>query len=282
MRTSARWQEPTPRPAAQRRPRPSPVGSQASAAGPGLVVGNTGRGRRDRGRLSLLSWCSPLLGSPFPRLPSGARSSAGSLPGTWQLWHIGAWSLLSVSYRLGLKDQQEREIVHVLVDCCLQEKTYNPFYAFLAGRLCDHERRLQVSWVRGRLSPLPCAEHLLSSAHLRAPRARAVCRGPVTGPHHRSGSRVGHTVETSQPRDRGVTLWLHTSPSFADVLFRRLLRCRKRLRWRCRRRAVPDGRARGDAGSLPKPRSVWHVTNQCLGSARRWRSQRLVPMIGYV
>lgn len=54
--------------------------------------------------------------------------------------------------RLGLKDQQEREIVHVLVDCCLQEKTYNPFYAFLAGRLCDSDRRLQVT-ARGRPSP---------------------------------------------------------------------------------------------------------------------------------
>ncbi|KAM5205489.1 nucleolar MIF4G domain-containing protein 1 isoform 3-T3 [Hipposideros larvatus] len=46
--------------------------------------------------------------------------------------------------KLGLKDQQEREIVHVLVDCCLQEKTYNPFYAFLAAKFCDYERRFQV------------------------------------------------------------------------------------------------------------------------------------------
>ncbi|XP_057589589.1 nucleolar MIF4G domain-containing protein 1 isoform X2 [Hippopotamus amphibius kiboko] len=48
--------------------------------------------------------------------------------------------------KLGLKDQQEREIVHVLVDCCLQEKTYNPFYAFLAGKLCDYERRFQMTF----------------------------------------------------------------------------------------------------------------------------------------
>ncbi|CAB1349481.1 unnamed protein product [Coregonus sp. 'balchen'] len=31
--------------------------------------------------------------------------------------------------RLGLKDQQEREIVHVLMDCCLQEKSFNAFYS---------------------------------------------------------------------------------------------------------------------------------------------------------
>ncbi|KAK2494131.1 hypothetical protein MC885_018997 [Smutsia gigantea] len=48
--------------------------------------------------------------------------------------------------KLGLKDQQEREIVHVLVDCCLQEKTYNPFYAFLAGKFCDYERRFQMTF----------------------------------------------------------------------------------------------------------------------------------------
>ncbi|XP_053527880.1 nucleolar MIF4G domain-containing protein 1 isoform X2 [Artibeus jamaicensis] len=48
--------------------------------------------------------------------------------------------------KLGLKDQQEREVVHVLVDCCLQEKSYNPFYAFLAGKLCGYERRFQMTF----------------------------------------------------------------------------------------------------------------------------------------
>ncbi|XP_024594952.1 nucleolar MIF4G domain-containing protein 1 [Neophocaena asiaeorientalis asiaeorientalis] len=48
--------------------------------------------------------------------------------------------------KLGLKDQQEREIVHVLIDCCLQEKTYNPFYAFLAGKLCDYTRSFQMTF----------------------------------------------------------------------------------------------------------------------------------------
>ncbi|XP_035866968.1 nucleolar MIF4G domain-containing protein 1 isoform X1 [Phyllostomus discolor] len=48
--------------------------------------------------------------------------------------------------KLGLKDQQEREVVHVLVDCCLQERSYNPFYAFLAGKLCGYERRFQMTF----------------------------------------------------------------------------------------------------------------------------------------
>ncbi|XP_023568507.1 nucleolar MIF4G domain-containing protein 1, partial [Octodon degus] len=48
--------------------------------------------------------------------------------------------------KLGLRDQQEREIVHVLMDCCLQEKTYNPFYAFLSSKLCGYERRFQMTF----------------------------------------------------------------------------------------------------------------------------------------
>ncbi|XP_042331771.1 nucleolar MIF4G domain-containing protein 1 [Sceloporus undulatus] len=45
-----------------------------------------------------------------------------------------------------LKDQQEREIVHVLIDCCLQEKTYNPFYAYLSAKFCEYERRFQMTF----------------------------------------------------------------------------------------------------------------------------------------
>ncbi|CAM9149843.1 unnamed protein product, partial [Bubo scandiacus] len=48
--------------------------------------------------------------------------------------------------KLGLKDQQEREIVHVILYCSLQEKTYNPFYAFLANKFCEYERRFQVTF----------------------------------------------------------------------------------------------------------------------------------------
>lgn len=45
---------------------------------------------------------------------------------------------------MGLKDKQEREIVHVLMDCCLQEKTFNAFYAVLGEKFCSHHRRFQV------------------------------------------------------------------------------------------------------------------------------------------
>ena len=62
--------------------------------------------------------------------------------------HIGLkvviMKVLGLLFRMGLKDQQEREIVHVLMDCCLQEKTFNPFYAVLGEKFCGHDRRFQV------------------------------------------------------------------------------------------------------------------------------------------
>ncbi|XP_078393240.1 nucleolar MIF4G domain-containing protein 1 [Cetorhinus maximus] len=48
--------------------------------------------------------------------------------------------------RLRLKDQQEREIIHVLVHCCLQERTFNPFYAFLVKKFCEYDRRFQMTF----------------------------------------------------------------------------------------------------------------------------------------
>jgi nucleolar MIF4G domain-containing protein 1 len=36
---------------------------------------------------------------------------------------------------LNLKKTQEREIVRVVLQCCITEKAYNPFYQFLSARL---------------------------------------------------------------------------------------------------------------------------------------------------
>jgi nucleolar MIF4G domain-containing protein 1 len=42
--------------------------------------------------------------------------------------------------RLGLKKQQEREIVKVLIHCCVNEKKlFNKFYGLLASRLCKYD-----------------------------------------------------------------------------------------------------------------------------------------------
>nr|XP_022293995.1 nucleolar MIF4G domain-containing protein 1-like isoform X1 [Crassostrea virginica] len=47
--------------------------------------------------------------------------------------------------RLGLKNQQEREIIHIIVDLCLQEKKFNPFYMLLLQKFCLYHRRFQMS-----------------------------------------------------------------------------------------------------------------------------------------
>jgi nucleolar MIF4G domain-containing protein 1 len=48
--------------------------------------------------------------------------------------------------RLKLKNKQDREVVRIIIDCCLQEKTYNPFYALLAVKLCQHNHNHKVTF----------------------------------------------------------------------------------------------------------------------------------------
>lgn len=47
-------------------------------------------------------------------------------------------------HHLGLKTQQQREVVYVVLSCCIQEKKFNPYYAILAQKLCDSDRKYQV------------------------------------------------------------------------------------------------------------------------------------------
>ncbi|XP_066584151.1 nucleolar MIF4G domain-containing protein 1 homolog [Prorops nasuta] len=48
-------------------------------------------------------------------------------------------------HHLGLKDQQEREVIYVLIDCLLHEKNFNPYYALLAQQFCDYDRKYQMT-----------------------------------------------------------------------------------------------------------------------------------------
>ncbi|KZC07820.1 Nucleolar MIF4G domain-containing protein 1 [Dufourea novaeangliae] len=48
-------------------------------------------------------------------------------------------------HHLGLKDQEEDEIVHVLIHCCLQENKFNPYYAVLAQKFCEYNRKYQLT-----------------------------------------------------------------------------------------------------------------------------------------
>ena len=47
-------------------------------------------------------------------------------------------------HHLDLRDQQETEIIHVVMHCCLQENKFNPYYAVLAQKLCEYNRKYQV------------------------------------------------------------------------------------------------------------------------------------------
>jgi len=40
--------------------------------------------------------------------------------------------------------QSQREAVHIVVKLCLNERTFNKYYAHLLDRLCSHHRQLQV------------------------------------------------------------------------------------------------------------------------------------------
>jgi len=75
--------------------------------------------------------------------------------------------------KLNLKEKQAREIVHVVIDCCLQEKIYNPYYAFLAQRLCEFSRSNQVTfqysfWDRFKLLSTSSPQSLENLAKLIA------------------------------------------------------------------------------------------------------------------
>uniref|UniRef100_A0ACD5VGC6 Uncharacterized protein n=1 Tax=Avena sativa TaxID=4498 RepID=A0ACD5VGC6_AVESA len=47
--------------------------------------------------------------------------------------------------RLDLFGKQDREIMRVMFDCCLQEKTFNKYYAVLSSKLCSHDKNHKFS-----------------------------------------------------------------------------------------------------------------------------------------
>ncbi|MCL7032649.1 hypothetical protein MKW94_002907 [Papaver nudicaule] len=42
--------------------------------------------------------------------------------------------------RLDLPAKQDREIIRVLVECCMQEMVFNKYYTILASKLCNHDK----------------------------------------------------------------------------------------------------------------------------------------------
>lgn len=47
-----------------------------------------------------------------------------------------------------VQGDQSREVVRVLVECCLQESRFNPYYGFLAARLAAVSKSHKVGRVR--------------------------------------------------------------------------------------------------------------------------------------
>ncbi|GFY79365.1 nucleolar MIF4G domain-containing protein 1 [Trichonephila inaurata madagascariensis] len=46
--------------------------------------------------------------------------------------------------KLNLKNQQERQIIHVILHCALNEKSFNPFYTHLLKQFCNFARKHQM------------------------------------------------------------------------------------------------------------------------------------------
>ncbi|XP_061343317.1 uncharacterized protein LOC133289407 [Gastrolobium bilobum] len=42
--------------------------------------------------------------------------------------------------RMELPGKQDRDVMRVLVECCLQEKVFNKYYTVLASKLCEHDK----------------------------------------------------------------------------------------------------------------------------------------------
>ncbi|KAG0629231.1 hypothetical protein M758_1G087200 [Ceratodon purpureus] len=48
--------------------------------------------------------------------------------------------------RLKLPGKQDREVVRVIVECCMQELRYNPYYAEILKKLCNHDKNHKFSY----------------------------------------------------------------------------------------------------------------------------------------
>lgn len=46
--------------------------------------------------------------------------------------------------KLGLKTQQEREIITVILECCSNESSYNAYYTHLMSKFITYHRRFLV------------------------------------------------------------------------------------------------------------------------------------------
>ncbi|KAJ8024885.1 Nucleolar MIF4G domain-containing protein 1 [Holothuria leucospilota] len=48
--------------------------------------------------------------------------------------------------QLGVKTKQEKECVLVVIDCCQQERQFNPYYAHVLSKLCHFDRKFRIAF----------------------------------------------------------------------------------------------------------------------------------------
>ncbi len=48
--------------------------------------------------------------------------------------------------RLNLRNKFQREVARVILICCCKESTYNPFYAYVGAKLCEHQGSFKFSF----------------------------------------------------------------------------------------------------------------------------------------
>ena len=84
--------------------------------------------------------------------------------------------------RLKVPGEQEREYVRVLIECCLQEKVYNPFYAALGNKLCEYTHSHRITFQYSFWDKLKIVEDLnvKQCSHLARLSAHLISHGAIS------------------------------------------------------------------------------------------------------
>lgn len=118
--------------------RPSVIDGRDGGRGSGAIgAAAGGSGSNDDGNVELLALAARL------RMNTDARRSVFvAIVGS-----TDCDDALEKVLKLNLKGAQEREIARVIVECCSQERSFNPYYAHLAERVCDRQPKLRFVFV---------------------------------------------------------------------------------------------------------------------------------------
>ena len=73
--------------------------------------------------------------------------------------------------KLNLKDKKERDVIRVLIHCCQQEKTYNPYYTLVLQQFLNQHHSHVITfqyalWDAFKAMENQGKEHLLQTSHL--------------------------------------------------------------------------------------------------------------------